>query len=81
MEADRQEFFQDIDLRPTQNLIVRVNAKIDTLTGIFEWQFTSLDPLTRQLTTDVDAGFLPPIKSHRREMVGFTSPRVFYLVQ
>jgi hypothetical protein len=60
MEGDRTEYFADLDLRPAQNLIVRVNAKLDTVTGDFSWQFTSLDPGTMELTEDADAGFLPP---------------------
>ncbi len=63
MEGERTEFFQDIDLRPAQNLIVRVSAKLDTTSGRFDWQFTSLDPVTKDLTQDVDAGFLPPNKT------------------
>ncbi len=63
MEGQRTEFFQDIDLRPAQALIVRVSAKLDTTSGRFDWQFTSLDPVTMDLTQDVDAGFLPPNKS------------------
>jgi ElaB/YqjD/DUF883 family membrane-anchored ribosome-binding protein len=60
LEGDRSEYFADLDLRPAQDLIVRVNAKLDTVSGDFVWQFTSLDPATMELTRDVDAGFLPP---------------------
>jgi hypothetical protein len=60
LEGNRNEYFTDLDLRPAQNLIVRVNAKLDTVTGEFNWQFTSLDPSTMELTQDADAGFLPP---------------------
>ena len=60
IERDRCEYFRDIDLRPVQNLLVRVQGKIDTLTGDVEWQFTSLDPETLDLPQGVDDGFLPP---------------------
>ncbi len=60
MEGDRTEFFQDIDLRPGQDLIVRASAKLDTISGAFEWQFTSLNPVTMDLPQGVDDGFLPP---------------------
>jgi len=59
VEPDRREYFRDIDLRPAQNLIVRVNARIDT-TGRAYWEFTSLDPATMDLPEDPTVGFLPP---------------------
>lgn len=54
------EFTKDVDLRPTNNLIVRINAKLDKTTGLLTWRFTSLDPATMQPTEDPRAGFLPP---------------------
>lgn len=39
---------------------VHVTASINTQTGVAEWVFQSLDPLTGQLPLDIDAGFLPP---------------------
>jgi hypothetical protein len=48
-----------IDLRPSQNIIVRIDAGLDK-TGLLSWNFTSIDPATLQLTTDPLAGFLPP---------------------
>ncbi len=48
----------DIDLRPEQNLVVRVDADLDA--SELTWEFTSLDPDTLQPTTDPLAGFLPP---------------------
>ncbi len=48
------------DLRPAQELIVRVDAELDRASGEITWTFTSLDPLTRQPTRDPLAGFLPP---------------------
>jgi hypothetical protein len=57
---NRSEFYRDIDLRPEKNIIVRVNAKADTLTGNIYWQFTSLEPETGEFLSDALAGFLPP---------------------
>ena len=50
----------DVDLRPANNLIVRINAGLNQTTGLVTWRFTSLDPATMQPTTDPLAGFLPP---------------------
>jgi hypothetical protein len=61
-EDDRKEYFRDVDLRPAKNMIVRVNARTDTVKGTLYWEFLSLDPLTKNLISDVDEGFLPPNK-------------------
>ena len=50
----------DTDLRPAQNLILRVRAALDRATNVATWRFSSLDPNTGDLTTDRAAGFLPP---------------------
>lgn len=55
-----QQFTGGVDLRPAQNLIVLIDAGLDPVTGLVHWTFTSVDPTTMQLTTDPDAGFLPP---------------------
>lgn len=57
---EAQAFSTDIDLRPDMNLIVRMNASLDTTNGVVSWYFGSLDPETRELTEDPLAGFLPP---------------------
>ncbi len=54
------EFTEDIDMRPGINIIARINAKLDTHTGIITWDFLSLDPITMGITDDPDLGFLPP---------------------
>jgi hypothetical protein len=59
-EEDRKSFFRDIDLRPAKNLILRINAKVDTITGVLTWEFLSLDPATMELPIDPLIGFLPP---------------------
>lgn len=54
------QFTDFVDLRPAQNLILRIDARLDKGTGIATWRFLSLDPLTLQLPEDPLAGFLPP---------------------
>jgi PKD repeat protein len=54
------QFSTDVDLRPGTNLIVRINAGVNKVTGLASWFFTSLDPGTGLPTTDPLAGFLPP---------------------
>lgn len=49
-----------LDLRPSQNVTVKIDARLDPNTGIATWHFISLDPATQQRTTDALAGFLPP---------------------
>jgi Calx-beta domain len=49
-----------VDLRPATDLLVKVEAALDSGTGKVTWTFTSLDPETGQPTTDARAGFLPP---------------------
>lgn len=57
------EWTTDIDLRPAQNLLVRVSAALDKTTGVLTWRLISLDPATLQPTEDARAGFLPPNKN------------------
>ncbi|WP_210487144.1 T9SS type A sorting domain-containing protein [Rufibacter aurantiacus] len=56
----RKNYTADVDLRPENDLIVRIEAKLDERKGILTWLYTSLDPATLQPTKDPDAGFLPP---------------------
>lgn len=49
-----------LDLRPSRNVLVKVNAKLDTAKGILTWRFFSVDPKTLDLPEDPFAGFLPP---------------------
>ena len=58
-----RDFTTDVDLRPAKNLIVRVNAHLDTNTGLLTYRLTSLDPATGQLPEDPLLGFLPPNKN------------------
>jgi hypothetical protein len=54
------QFATNVDLRPGQNLIVKVSASLNALNGVLTWRFTSIDPATGLPTTDPSAGFLPP---------------------
>ena len=54
------QYTANVDLRPAQNLIVRVDASLDKNAGLLTWRFSSIDPLTLQFTQDPSAGFLPP---------------------
>lgn len=53
-------FTATADLRPTTNLLVKINASLNTTTGVLTWTFQSLDPTTNQPPNDPLAGFLPP---------------------
>lgn len=58
----RHEFVMEKSLLPERNMKVRINASLDTATGVVNWQFTSIDPNTGDLP-DFD-GFLPPNKDY-----------------
>jgi hypothetical protein len=62
----------DVDLRPKKNLIARVSGKLDTITGLVRWEFTSLNPTTLEYEEDPFVGFLPPNDS-KRAGEGFVS--------
>jgi|GEM_PF-3304095 len=53
-------FATDVDLRPAQNLVVRINADFDANAGLLIWQLASIDPATGLPPTDALVGFLPP---------------------
>ena len=54
-------FTTTMDLRPTTNLLVKINAYLNATTGVLtSGPFQSLDPATNQPPTDPLAGFLPP---------------------
>jgi hypothetical protein len=53
-------FERFIDMRPSKDIILHIIGEMDTLTGIITWDFTSIDPLTGELTEDPFGGFLPP---------------------
>jgi hypothetical protein len=52
----RQQFVFEDSLSPSMR--VRVNARLDSLKGIVTWQFTAIDPITKDIP--VFEGFLNP---------------------
>lgn len=55
----RTTFIKTIDVRPAINAIAQVEGAFDSHTGIAEWRFTSLDPMTMEPTDDLMQGILP----------------------
>ncbi len=53
-------FTMNIDSVRNKREMLRVNAELDTASGIVKWQFITLDPTTMDYPEDPDAGFLPP---------------------
>ncbi len=53
-------FTTTIDLRPTNNLLLKVSASLNTSAGVLTWTLQSLDPATGLPPSDPLAGFLPP---------------------
>ena len=53
-------FSDIIDVRPMHPNYVKVDATFNSINGIAQWKFTTLDTNTLQLTSDVFEGFLPP---------------------
>jgi Beta-propeller repeat len=58
--AGLDEISTSIDLRPSQDLLVNVDAKLDPTTRVLTWDFTSIDPNTGSPPSDPLVGFLPP---------------------
>ena len=56
----QNEVATNVDLRPAQNLLVNIDAKLDPQAGLMTWIFKSLDPVTGQPPIDPSVGFLPP---------------------
>ena len=55
-----QSFTHDFDFTSQYGVNARVTATFDTTTGVAQWKFLSIDPVTNQATTNALAGFLPP---------------------
>lgn len=55
-----RQFRREIDLRPSNNLIVRVELSVNIGTGMLTARLISLDPATGLPPEDPLAGFLPP---------------------
>ena len=52
-------FVKTIDMRPEFNVIAQVDGTFNSKTGIAQWTFQSLDPMTMEPTDDVMQGILP----------------------
>ena len=57
--AGMTRFVKTLDMRPEINAIAQVEGEYCQQTGIAEWRFTSLDPMTMEPTDDVMQGILP----------------------
>ncbi|MFN8256947.1 MAG: PKD domain-containing protein [Bacteroidales bacterium] len=66
VEPVRENFITEINLQGLYNSILRVDGNKPDKDGRIYLKFSSLDPITRELTDDPDAGFLPPNNSTRR---------------
>ena len=58
-EGGVMSFLKTIDMRPEINAIAQVEGEYSQQTGIAEWRFTSLDPMTMEPTDDLMQGILP----------------------
>ena len=56
----KKRHLADWDLRPSKDLILRMESKFIDSTGVLEATYTALDPATMELTEDPILGFLPP---------------------
>lgn len=55
-----RQFSTLVDLRPQNDLLVRVNLNLNTVTGQLTARLTGVDPDTGEFPDDPLAGFLPP---------------------
>jgi hypothetical protein len=58
--AGLETFVTTLDLRPENDLLVRISGHLDSASGVVTWRFLSLDPETSMPPDDPLAGFLPP---------------------
>lgn len=59
-EQFQKTFTTTVDLRPAQDLIVRINGNLNASTGLLSWKLAALDPATNLPPEDPTEGFLPP---------------------
>lgn len=53
------QFVTNVDLRPRRNMLVNIDAKLDTTARTLVWTFTTIDPTTGQPPLNPLIGFLP----------------------
>jgi uncharacterized repeat protein (TIGR01451 family) len=58
--AGQNEVSVTVDLRPGQNLLVTIDAKLDPNSRVMTWTFGSIDPVTGQPPVNPQVGFLQP---------------------
>jgi protein-disulfide isomerase len=58
--AGVNEYKTNVDLRPTQKLLVAIDALVNPNTETLTWTFTSIDPATGLPPLNPLVGFLPP---------------------
>jgi len=58
--ASTGSYTTNFDLRPTENLGVRVTVALDSTTGTLSWTLVTVDPTTGMPPTNPLAGFLAP---------------------
>lgn len=58
-QNDVISFVKTIDMRPEINAIAQVDGTFNSQTGIAQWTFQSLDPMTMEPTYDLMQGILP----------------------
>ncbi|MBQ5713531.1 MAG: hypothetical protein IIV77_03445 [Bacteroidaceae bacterium] len=58
-QNDVTSFVKTIDMRPEINAIAQVDGTFNSQTGIAQWTFQSLDPMTMEPTYDLMQGILP----------------------
>ncbi len=56
---DKTSFVKTIDMRPEINVIAQAEGTFNSQTGIAQWTFQSLDPMTMEPTDDLIQGILP----------------------
>ena len=62
-KAGLREYSKEVDLRPSKDLIVRINVILDKDTGLVTWHLIAIDPTTCELPEDPSLGILPPNKT------------------
>jgi hypothetical protein len=58
-----QHVSQTIDLRPTTDALLQIQADVDTGKRQITWEMTALDPTTLQMPSNPQVGILPPNQS------------------
>lgn len=60
IDQQGSSFVAEVDLRPAQPVVVRVQGDLDTATGVLQVYYVTLEPDTLKLVENPFDGFLPP---------------------